>query len=113
MTMITIATLIALASGYVIGTGVTIAWEWDRLRKVHRRYGSQKWIPVSEKLPEDCDQVLVTYRWSKTDREVSIGEYWGDASEFCPEEEKGWGKDGDNVTAWMPLPAPYGGREEE
>lgn len=107
MTMITVATLIALASGYMLGAGVTIAWEWERLRKVRRRYRSKKWTPVSEKPPEDCDPVLVTYKWSKTDREVTIGEYWDDPSEICPEEEKGWGKDGDHVTAWMPLPEPY------
>lgn len=62
---------------------------------------------MSERLPEDCDPVLVTYKWSKTDREVAIGEYWGKPSEICPEEEKGWGKDGDHITAWMPLPEPY------
>ena len=105
--MIFITATIALVSGYVVGTGVTLAWEWGKLRKVHRRYRSQKWIPVSERLPEDCDPVLVTYKWSKTDREVAIGEYWGKPSEICPEEEKGWGKDGDHVTAWMPLPEPY------
>lgn len=113
MTMITVAALIALASGCVLGAGVTIAWEWQRLRKVHRRHKAQRWIPVSKRLPEDCDPVLVTYEWTKTDREVQIGEYWGNPSEICPEEEKGWGTYGDHVTAWMPLPEPYRGGKEE
>ena len=38
MTITGIATTIALISGYIVGTGVTIAWEWSRMRKVHRRY---------------------------------------------------------------------------
>lgn len=42
MTITTIATIIALACGYIIGTGVTIAWTWDRFRKVHRRYRNGK-----------------------------------------------------------------------
>ena len=36
--MIYITALVALISGYIVGTGVTIAWEWSRFRKVHRRY---------------------------------------------------------------------------
>ena len=38
MTITGIATTIALICGYIIGTGVTLAWEWQRMRKVHRRY---------------------------------------------------------------------------
>lgn len=38
MTLTAIATTIALIAGYLVGTAVTIAWTWERMRKVHRRY---------------------------------------------------------------------------
>lgn len=38
MTWTALTAVIALICGYIIGTGVTIAWEWSRMRKVHRRY---------------------------------------------------------------------------
>ena len=40
--MIYITTLVALISGYIVGTGVTIAWEWQRMRKVHRRHAERR-----------------------------------------------------------------------
>ena len=40
--MIFITATIALVSGYVVGTGVTLAWEWGKLRKVHRRYAERR-----------------------------------------------------------------------
>lgn len=40
--MIYITALVALISGYIAGTGVTIAWEWGRFRKVHRRYAERR-----------------------------------------------------------------------
>lgn len=36
--MIYVTALIALICGYIVGSAVTIAWEWQRMRKVHRRY---------------------------------------------------------------------------
>lgn len=63
------------------------------------------WIPVSERLPKTGDSVLVTY----SDGEVSI--VW-DA------RPKAWGKyeKANNLifpVAWMPLPDPWNGGEEE
>ena len=40
--MIYITALVALICGYIVGTGVTIAWEWERMRKVHRRYAERR-----------------------------------------------------------------------
>ena len=40
--MIYITALVALICGYIVGTGVTIAWEWGKLRKVHRRYAERR-----------------------------------------------------------------------
>lgn len=38
MTMTGIATVIALICGFIVGSAVTLGWEWSRMRKVHRRY---------------------------------------------------------------------------
>ena len=59
-----------------------------------------RWIPVTERLPENPAQVLVTYSWG----EVTVGEYWNNG--------EGWGTYGEEVLAWMPLPEPYKGGEE-
>ena len=58
-----------------------------------------KWIPISEKLPETGDSILVTY----SDGEVGI--VWS-------ARPKVWGKyeKANNLifpVAWMPLPEPY------
>ena len=71
----------------------------------------ERWIPVTERLPEDETPVLIC----TTDRDEfyhSIAVGW-----FCSGELISWddrfGK-GD-VVAWMPLPTPYreGGQDEQ
>lgn len=67
-----------------------------------------KWIPFSERLPEENKQVLIQYRTRYRD-DVNLFDvtsradynYW-----------QGIGREID-VTAWMPLPEPYKAQESE
>lgn len=70
-----------------------------------------KWIPVSEKLPEEYVPVMVSTklsvfpeaRYSKT-----FGWEWAYAS-----DNNDWRRLNNIVTAWMPLPEPFEESEEE
>lgn len=74
-----------------------------------RRDYEPKWIPVTERLPEEEGLYLVTCFNERPRLEVA----W-----FYIDEE-GFGyfscdwSDFDSVTAWMPAPEPYKGGEEE
>lgn len=64
----------------------------------------RRWIPVEERLPEDCSDVLVVAYWH---------ERWGAYMGWCAPERAAWSVHvgiGDRsdiaVTHWMPLPEP-------
>ena len=74
-----------------------------------------RWIPVDERLPEEGDEVLVTVEgWDNGklfERDVDyawvnpMGGYIG-----CFDTVNDWIEYGEwKVTAWMPIPKPYGG----
>lgn len=65
--------------------------------------GRQRWIPVTERLPEDRSNVLVVAYWH---------ERWGVYMGWCAPERVEWcvhigigDRDDVAVTHWMPLPA--------
>ena len=77
-----------------------------------------RWIPCTERLPEDGDTYLVTIEYN--------GEVIGvDAASYSPvdgyidkhwETFNDWKEDDDScyhVTAWMPLPEPYKAESED
>jgi hypothetical protein len=68
-----------------------------------------KWIPVTERLPEDDEDVLVTYIGDAGYSFIEM--VWFNGGKFLSQDGK---FEISNVLAWMPLPEPYkrGGEEE-
>jgi hypothetical protein len=67
----------------------------------------QKWIPVSERLPETNVEVLVTTEWGS----ITIAERYSANDYFI--NEGATNAEEDEIVAWMPLPEPYKAESEE
>ena len=64
----------------------------------------KRWIPVSERLPEKDEVVLITNKWYEVDKALYIGDGMFDIIiNYLQKEE---------VIAWMPLPQPYKAERE-
>ncbi len=73
----------------------------------------EHWIPVSERLPEDRREVLVTAYWHET-YQVMMASYFGDGIWWCvPFNNCGEHMQRLNPKAWMPLHEPYKAEEEK
>lgn len=74
----------------------------DRIKRLPSAQ-PERWIPVTESLPEDNEYVLVT----TAEGGVTDAKYW--------HRERIWVKGLAivNVTAWMSLPNPWRGEEDE
>lgn len=64
-----------------------------------------RWIPVSERLPDVDIEVLTTTDWS----DILIA-WLGKGGAWETEEHI---LDNDEILAWMPLPEPYKGGDDE
>ena len=78
-----------------------VEWAIKALKGADR---PQEWIPCSERLPKENTEVLISLEWG-----IDIGEYRnGDwHSEWINHY------DDDDVLAWMPLPKPWKGADDE
>lgn len=119
---------IDVASGYCHPANIA-----DELRKLPSEQLKQQWIPCSEGLPEDLEEVNVT--WVNHDPEpyydfikdkpatasaVYYKEKWYWYSSVCTDLLAEYGEnevdkmdDAIEVIAWMPLPEPWRGEEHE
>ena len=84
------------------------AWMAEFIDNAIKALEQQRWIPVSERLPEESGDYLVTTKWK--------GSYSGDVyietnMAVYRKKSKEW--DCVDVIAWMPLPQPYAESEDK
>ena len=109
------------------------SWYAERLEQLPSTQPEQRWIPVSERLPENNDPVNVT--WVNHNPEVYYADikdkpftatahyhngrwYWfSSVTQDYLNEYDVWTPDlvdkDVEITAWMPLPEPYDAESEE
>ena len=83
----------------------------DEIESQPERAERMKWIPCSEKLPEDESYILVSFE-NATMLDIARYEENYEGGTFYPgDDEKSYSSYGIFVNAWMSLPEPY--REEQ
>lgn len=92
-------------------------------RWIQKEEEEPKWIPVSERLPEESKKCLVVFKGGYVGIMCYASDLYGvDEYDFCDEKGKaGWFDydrelghySRDDVIAWLPLPLPYKAESEE
>ena len=86
--------LIDLLTGYSIDTHPDVEYVADHL--IRNGVTVQEWIPVTERLPETMQPVIVCREGGKVEQGYKdVGDWW-----------KVYGTHTKHVTHWMPLPKP-------
>ena len=62
------------------------------------------WIPCSEHLPGNNEEVLIKFSNGKIDTGYRVGIFWFPNNEFYADY---------TVISWMPLPKPFGGQKND
>lgn len=78
------------------------------LKEIPSAHPEQRWIPVSERLPEEYGNYLIT----TDDDNVYIGTTKANLNGWSGCDANGFFWWGEKVVAWMPLPEPYQERGE-
>lgn len=82
--------------------------EW--LKELKQLREKTRWIPVSERLPEENEAVMASTEYGVFPEARYTKEYgW----EWAYEAGADYWKEFEGVTAWMPLPKPYKAESEE
>lgn len=96
----------------VVGTGDGLFAElFLSLPDAKKKIAAPHWIPVTERLPKRYESVLTTIQliMPSGDMELKVCENF-----LINEKSKDWSKGfSPNVTAWMPLPEPWKGEQDE
>lgn len=82
-----------------------------RLEDAEEKDRLGQWIPISERLPEEEEYILLSFA-NYTGLDIGRYENDGENDKFYPgDDEETYAHYGLVVNAWMPLPEPY--REEK
>lgn len=94
-----------------------IEWGWseetiDAIGMGIHALKETQWIPVSERLPEEEECILLSFA-NYTGLDIGRYENDGENDNFYPgDEEETYAHYGLTVNAWMPLPKPYRQNDE-
>lgn len=93
-----------------------LAMAIDALNADRKTEPKQEWIPCSERLPSDGQCVIIQYFDTVGKNHISVvGAYYNERQGFVDTGygEMWFGNGNDDVLAWMPLPKPWKGTDDE